>query len=125
MMDTRLAQTVPGATSAGVVNADDVGAPNGVMTQVPVWVEVPYGSCDVLAIATPVSYPAWLVTKGYNKCVAQAMTLNRLFAVLLFTNLGTGTVLGSATKSLLMGAKEALAVATGPIAGEPAPGLAI
>src|SRR5579859_1092439 len=104
MMDTKLAQTVPGATAAGVVNADEVGVPNGVTTQVPVWVEVPYGSCDVLAIAMPVSYPAWLVTKGYNRCVAQAMTLNKLPAVLLFTKRGTGTVLSSATKSLLIGA---------------------
>src|SRR6266853_87363 len=108
MIDTRLAQTVPGSTAAGVVNADEVGVPNGVMTQVPVWVEVPYGSCDVLAIAIPVSYPAWLVTKGYNRCVAQAMILNRLPAVLLLTKRGTGTVFGSATVSLLMGAKEAV-----------------
>src|SRR5258706_5352662 len=118
MIDTRLAQTVPGSTAAGVVNADEVGVPNGVMTQVPVWVEVPYGSCDVLAIAMPVSYPAWLVTKGYNRCVAQAMMLNRLFAVLLLTNRRTGTELSSARKSLLIGANEAAAVATGPIAGE-------
>ena len=46
--------------------------------------------------------------------------LNRLLTAVVLWDRGTGTVLSSATKSLMVGAKEAVAVATGPIAGEPA-----
>jgi len=58
------------------------------MVQVPAWVLVPIGSCEVFAIAIPVSNPDWLVTNGNNSNVWQIVTATMFLAVEVSANLG-------------------------------------